>query len=141
MTLSAAEIELVQRSWAEILPRAKQAAGLFYGRLFETHPELQPLFRSDMEEQGRKLMTMLNLAVASLGRVEPLLATIRQSGKRHAAYGVKDEDYGKVAQALLWTLEQELGEGFTPEVKKAWVTVYGIVADAMKAGAAELPAA
>ena len=141
MSLTTTEIELVQRSWAEILPRARQAAGLFYGRLFEAHPELRPLFRSDMEEQGRKLMAMLNLAVASLGRLDPLLATIRESGKRHAGYGVTHEDYEKVAQALLWTLERGLGDAFTPEVEKAWVSVYGTVADAMKAGAVELPAA
>jgi hemoglobin-like flavoprotein len=141
MILTTTEIELVQRSWAVILPRARQTARLFYARLFETHPELKPLFHSDMQEQGRKLMAMLNLAVASLGRLEPLLATIRESGKRHAAYGVTDEDYEKVAQALLWTLEQGLGEAFTPEVRKAWAAVYGTVAEAMKAGAAEQPAA
>lgn len=93
MTLTTTKIELVQRSWAAILPRAQQTARLFCAQLFETLPELRPLFRFDMEEQGRKLMAMLNLAVASLGRLEPLLATIQESGKRHAAYGVTDQDY------------------------------------------------
>jgi hemoglobin-like flavoprotein len=32
----------------------------------------------------------------------------------------------------LWTLGQGLGESFTPEVKEAWATVYGLLADTMR---------
>ena len=38
---------------------AKRAAGMFYGRLFEIAPEVRPLFKGDMAEQGRKLMATL----------------------------------------------------------------------------------
>lgn len=40
------------------------------------------------------------------------------------------------AGALLWTLGQGLGEEFTPEVKEAWGTVYGVLAATMQEGAA-----
>jgi hemoglobin-like flavoprotein len=53
-------------------------------------------------------------------------------GKRHVAYGVKPEDYDSVGAALLWTLEQGLGDDFTPDTKEAWATVYGLVATTMK---------
>jgi len=53
------------------------------------------------------------------------------------SYGVSDADYGKVADAVLWTLGQGLSDDFTPEVKGAWVEVYTTLADTMKAGAAE----
>ena len=46
-----------------------------------------------------------------------------------------DEHYDTVASALLWTLEQGLGEQFTPDVKAAWVSVYTMLANAMKSGA------
>jgi len=36
---------------------------------------------------------------------------------------------------LLWTLERGLGAAFTAEVKEAWITVYELLADTMKAGA------
>jgi nitric oxide dioxygenase len=42
----------------------------------------------------------------------------------------------------LWTLEQGLGDAFTPAVRDAWVSVYGVLAHAMQTGAAqERPAA
>ena len=52
-------------------------------------------------------------------------------------YGVRDEHYETVAVALLWALEIGLHEGFTVEVRDAWATVYWLLADAMKAGAAD----
>jgi hemoglobin-like flavoprotein len=36
-----------------------------------------------------------------------------------------------VAEALLWTLEQGLGDEFKPEVKEAWVAVYTIMTNTM----------
>ncbi len=130
-------INHVKTSWAKVEPIADQAAALFYGRLFEVYPEVRPYFKGDMDEQGRKLMTMIGLAIKSLDNLEPLLPAIRESGRRHAGYGVQEADYDKVAGALLWTLEQGLGDAFTDEVKAAWVEVYSALAGVMLAGARE----
>ena len=127
----------VQTSWAKVKPIAEQAAELFYGRLFEVYPEVKPMFKGDMKEQGRKLMAMLNTAVNALTNLEAIVQPVKDMGARHAGYGVGAADYDKVADALLWTLEKGLGDDFTPEVKGAWVEVYTLVADTMKAGAAE----
>jgi hemoglobin-like flavoprotein len=43
-----------------------------------------------------------------------------------------------VASALLWTLEQGLGEDFTPEVKTAWTETYMLLAGVMKDAAKKL---
>lgn len=133
--------KLVQDSFAKIAPITDQAAALFYGRLFELDPALKALFRNDMTEQGRKLMATLGVAVASLDDLEGLIPVLRNLGRGHVAYGVQDAHYDTVGEALLWTLEQGLGEGFTPEVKDAWVEVYTIVATVMKDSAAEIKAA
>lgn len=132
---------LVRQSWAKVLPIREQAADLFYGRLFEVYPEVRPYFTGDMQEQGRKLMAMLNTAVNGLDDLEALIEPLKASGRRHAGYGVRDADYAKVADAFLWTLRQGLGEAFTPEVEAAWVDTYTTVAEVMKAGAAEAEAA
>ena len=47
-------------------------------------------------------------------------------------HGLKAERYDSVGEALLWTLDYGLGEAFTPEVKKAWGTLYTLVAKTMK---------
>lgn len=126
---------LVQRSFERIVPIADTAAALFYGRLFELDPALRGLFKNDMQEQGRKLMTMIGLAVQRLDQLETLGPTLADLGRRHIAYGVRDADYATVAQALLWTLEQGLGDDFTPELREAWTIVYGVLAGAMQGGA------
>ena len=131
------KIELVKSSWAKVAPIAEQAAELFYGKLFELNPEFKSLFKSDMKEQGRKLMAMLNTAVNSLDKLESIVPAVQDMGRRHVAYGVKDEDYDTVGEALLWTLEQGLGEGFTEDVKEAWVDTYTLVATTMKTAAAQ----
>ena len=77
-----------------------------------------------MKEQGRKLMATLNLAVTSLTRLEEILPAVQELGRRHVQYGVPDESYNTVGAALLWTLEQGLGEAFTEDVKDAWTTTY-----------------
>ena len=124
--------ELVQTSWEKVVPISETAASLFYGRLFELDPALQPMFTSDIKEQGRKLMLMITTAVRGLDNLGALVPAVQALGRRHTSYGVKDEHYGTVATALLWTLEQGLGPDFTPETKDAWVVVYTLLADTMK---------
>jgi len=131
------QIALVQSSFAQVLPIADTAATLFYGRLFELDPSLKPLFKGDMQEQGRKLMTMIRLVVNGLNRLDQLVPAVQELGRRHARYGVQDEHYDTVGAALLWTLSQGLGAGFTPEVEAAWATAYTLLAETMKAAAAE----
>ncbi len=131
------KIELVKTSWAKVAPISEQAAELFYGKLFELNPDFKSLFKSDMKEQGRKLMAMLNTAVNSLDKLEAIVPAVQDMGRRHVTYGVKDEDYDTVGEALIWTLEQGLGEAFTAEVKEAWLDTYTLVATTMKTAAAQ----
>ena len=130
------QIRLVQTSFAQVAPIAPQAAALFYGRLFELDPGLRPLFKSDLTDQGRKLMQMIGVAVNGLTRLDDIVPAVKQLGVRHATYGVKDEHYDTVAAALLWTLGQGLGDGFTPEVSEAWTEAYTLLASTMKTAAA-----
>jgi hemoglobin-like flavoprotein len=66
-----------------------------------------------------------------------IVPAVQDMGRRHVTYGVKDEDYDTVGEALLWTLQQGLGDGFTPEVKEAWIDTYTLVSSTMKAAAAQ----
>lgn len=127
--------QLVIQSWESVLPIKETAAELFYNRLFEIAPEVKPYFKGDMKAQGEKLMTMLNTAVKGLENIEALIPALQNLGKKHVQYGVKNEDYDKVGEAFLWTLQQGLGESFTDEVREAWVVTYTTVADVMKEAA------
>ncbi len=137
------QITLVQQSFARVAPIADVAADLFYARLFELDPSLRVMFPTDLKEQKHKLMTTLTVVVNGLTRLEALVPAVRALGQRHAGYGVQPEHYQTVAEALLWTLEQGLGDAFTPETKAAWIAAYTLLAQTMITAAEEamLPAA
>ncbi len=135
--VSPREKRLVQGSWDAVVPIADKAAEIFYAKLFELDATLKPLFKSDITEQGKKLMQMLTVAVKGLDKLDEIVPAVQQLGARHVDYGVKDEDYDTVAEAFVYTLEQGLGDALTDEVKAAWVKVYGVLAGVMKAAAAE----
>ena len=88
-----------------------------------------------MADQRQKLMTMIGTAVANLGNWANIAPAVAALGQRHAAYGVKIEDYDTVGKALIATLEKGLGDAFTPDVKDAWLACYGVVSAEMLGGA------
>jgi hemoglobin-like flavoprotein len=136
------QIAVIRTSFAGVAPIAEDAAALFYARLFELDPQLRPLFRGDLKAQGRALMGMLKVVVEGLDRLDQLVPAVQALGRRHAGYGVRDEHYATVGAALLWTLEQGLGDAFTPETRKAWAIAYGVLATTMQhaaSGAASAP--
>ena len=125
------QISLVQQSWAKVLPIAPQAAEIFYSTLFEMDPSLKKLFKNDMVEQGKKLMSMLDAAVKLLNDTDKLIPVLQKLGVKHVTYGVKNEHYDTVGAALLKTLDAGLGKEFTAPVKKAWIAVYTTLATTM----------
>lgn len=125
------QVKAIQDSFAKVVPISQQAAALFYGRLFEIAPGVRPLFRSDMEEQGRKLMATLAFVVNGLGNLETILPAAGALAKRHVDYGVKAADYAPVGEALLWTLERGLGAQWTTELAAAWGAAYSVLSEFM----------
>ena len=133
--MSPQQIDLVQKSFAEVKPIAAAAAGLFYTRLFILDPSLRHLFKGDIAKQGQMLMNMIGSAVMGLRDLERLAPVVRQLGARHVGYGVRTEHYATVGSALLWTLGEGLGEKFTPEVRDAWAAAYDLLSGVMQMGA------
>ncbi|MGY9004770.1 MAG: methyl-accepting chemotaxis protein [Alphaproteobacteria bacterium] len=126
-----ADFGLVQKTFKMVEPIAETAADLFYTHLFELDPSLRALFKGDMVEQGKKLMTTLKIAVDGLDDLDRLVPVVRVLGLRHLESGVKEAHYATVGAALLWTLEQGLGDAYTPAVKNAWANVYGVLSETM----------
>jgi len=129
---------LVRQSWQQFEPLAVASAAFFYEKLFELDPDARHLFaRTDMEAQGRKVMHMFAEIVRSLDRPEQLVPEVADLGRRHVHYGVRDDQYGSVGTALLWTLERVLGPAFTPAVRDAWTEAYLLCAIILRRAAAQ----
>lgn len=129
--MNAEQVELVQQSFEKVVPISGTAATLFYDRLFETTPEVKPLFKGDMERQKLVLMQTLGVVVRGLHQPETILPAVKSLAERHKDYGVQAEHFQNVGAALLWTLEKGLGDAYTPEVNDAWVAAYTLLSGVM----------
>jgi len=129
------EIKILQDSFSLVEPIAETAASLFYTRLFELDPALQPLFKSDLKAQGEKLMSTIKLVVVGLDNPEKVIPAVQNLGRRHVDYGVQPQHYAIVGAALLWTLEKGLGDAYTPEVDNAWKNAFTLLSSLMLEGA------
>ena len=126
-----AQKALVQESFKAVAQNSEVAADLFYQRLFDISPELRSLFPEDLRDQKKKLVGALNLMVESLGDAERLVPILEDMGRKHKGYGVVDDHFVPVSDALVWMLEESLGADFTEEVRHAWTALYSAVASIM----------
>ena len=132
---------LVQVTWRQLVPIADTAASMFYGRLFWIDPSARDLFAGvDLEKQRGKLIQALTMVVGALDRIDELVPTIADLGRRHAGYGVTDDHYDSVGAALMWSLEEGLGNAWNAEVKAAWAAAYDLLSGVMREGANEVAA-
>lgn len=134
--MDAEQIRIVKLSMIPIMQKKIAIGTMFYGRLFEIAPELRKMFSTDIETQAGKLIDTLSVAIGTLKDPAALNVILENLARRHAGYGVRDEHYDTVGAALVWTLEQAFGDALTPQLRAAWIALYGNVAATMKNAAA-----
>lgn len=125
------QITLVQDSFAKVAPISDAAAALFYARLFEIAPDVKPLFKGDMTDQGAKLMATLGVVVNGLNNLAPIVPVAERLAIAHVDYGVTARHYPFVGAALIYALEQGLGDGFTADTCAAWQAAYDTLSGVM----------
>ena len=62
-------------------------------------------------------------------------------GVRHSTYRVRDDHYGTFGAALIGTLDEGLGDKFTPELRAAWAEAFLLISSLMRRGAAKISGA
>ncbi len=130
---------VLRESFEALAPQADRLAERFYDRLFETHPEVKPLFAgTDLPQQRQKLVQSLAIIVRSLESPERLARYLMELGRRHAEYGVVADHYPVVAETLLAVMEELAGELWTDVWADAWQEALGAVAELMLSGAASV---
>jgi len=126
----------IRSSFELIKPIAKDVADRFYQNLFDDFPESRALFAAvDMERQKIALIGSLKTTVNNLDNPDELTHFLLALGERHVRYGAEDIHYDWVGASLLKTFGEFLGNQWTAELRQQWTTIYGVVAEAMKAGA------
>lgn len=129
------QIALVQQTFEKAAGLGEKVAEIFYDELFAIDPSLRAMFKGDLREQGRKLLTTLAFVVRGLHTPDKIVPAAQKLAVKHLDYGVTARHYTLVGNALLRTLKKGLGDDFTPDVRDAWVAAYQVLADVMREAA------
>lgn len=129
--LSDAAIDRIRDSFVEVLFARDEAARVFYARLFELAPDTRHLFRDDLTDQGRVLLSTLASIVSGLNTLDASAPALRALGQRHVGYGAQPSHYAAVGEALLHMVATMAGGSLDGYTREAWRTAYRTIAALM----------
>lgn len=128
------QIMILRNSMLRLIPACEEVSGNFYSKLFESYPELRPMFSEDMEPQKEKLILMLASAIDMLGDPAEFVSNCAALGSRHVGYGALPAHYPIVVQLTL----EELGGAAKPplsaEETQAWNLLLNLISEHMLGG-------
>ena len=118
--------EIVLKKLFELIPQLKTAWG--FSEDFDPN-DLSDPSQNRFKKKGLGFMTGVDKAVAYLGPdLEPLEVELFELGRLHVHMAAEPEYWEPVGEALIYTLEQVLGNEFTEEVKYSWMVIYDFLA-------------
>ncbi|WP_019970326.1 FAD-binding oxidoreductase [Mycobacterium sp. 141] len=109
----------------------------FYTHWFATDLTARDLFPPDMARQRRVFAQAVTWLFSELiaQRAEEPVAFLAQLGRDHRKYGVTQQHYDSMRDALLTTMRTHLGAGFTDRIAEAAHDAVGLFIGVMRAAA------
>lgn len=129
------DVDALRDSFTLVAERAPDLTRRFYEVLFERHPAVRSMFGASTRKQEEMLTRALVAVLEHLDDAPWLTETLHALGARHVGYGVRDEMYDWVGDALLATLAEVADEAWTSRVARAWSDALAAIAGLMKEGA------
>jgi len=145
-TMTPKQIKTVHESFQKLIPIVAEVGEAFYAKLFEIAPEARELFSHAFSNRGNKAQVisevvnrhLRSLLTRSVTNTRVTISpAMRELGRRHVQYNITPAHFAKMKEALIWTLEQKLGDDFPPEVKDVWSSAFDNVALMMQQAIAE----
>ncbi|MGK3987577.1 globin domain-containing protein [Sorangium sp. So ce136] len=131
-------VGLLRESFELVLEREPDLTHRFYGILFSRYPQVRPLFgRNSPEHQEKMLAEALVAVIDRLEDASWLEEKLMAMGAKHVDYGVTDEMYPWVADALISAMSEVAGAEWSPAHRQAWSDALGAIASLMQRGARE----
>jgi hemoglobin-like flavoprotein len=129
------QISLIRSTWSAVHPAAHRVTGLFFARLYQLDPSLEPRMGRQSMTEVQRLLTLMDTAVCGLDRLPALRRLLLNFGRRYATCGIRPGDYATFGAAWLWAMGESLGSSFSPAARSAWTSFYGLVARSVRQGA------
>jgi NAD(P)H-flavin reductase/hemoglobin-like flavoprotein len=130
------DARLVKESFAHMMANSPLAMEYFYSHLFISSPETRGMFPLEMSQLREHVFAALARLVWTMDSPEASAAYLRQLGRDHRKYGVKDKHYHAFFAALLETVTYFNGTHWTPETQAAWAGALAYAARMMRTAAA-----
>jgi NAD(P)H-flavin reductase/hemoglobin-like flavoprotein len=119
----------------------------FYAQLFTMDTEIRAMFPAAMDVQRRRFFAALFKIAAAQGSQEDrdqLVPYLRELGRAHRKFGVRERHYEVLRRALIATLQRFAAPSWNETAKHAWETAFNhaasVMIDAAKDDAAQSPA-
>lgn len=125
------QVRLLKTSLAEVAGSPDLAAEFFYDELFHRSPETRAFFKEDWPDQRRTLIDALETAVEGISTPDQFFSYVEDLGRQHVGSGVRRSHYESAGVALIWMLEQVLGDGFTDDTRESWEILWDRIAGTM----------
>jgi hemoglobin-like flavoprotein len=126
------DVQLIRTNFEYVIEREPNLTERFYDVLFERYPQVQPLFgRNSRAAQQQMLAQALMAVIDHLEDAPWLEQTLGALGRRHVDYGVTQEMYGWVGDALLTVLERASGDTWTTAHRDNWTLAYSAIVSLM----------
>lgn len=126
--------QLIAESWKQALDADGEFADDFYARVFALAPEVVDLFPGDMSEQKQLLTATMSRAINMVGDPDALILLLKDSGVRHAHYGVEHGQFAIIGKALIATVRERAGETFGEQHHDVWMDFYAAMSTLMRKG-------
>ncbi len=115
------ELAIVRDTLAAVVPRLEPLVERIYDLLFTRHPAVKGLFQRNRPELQVVMLAETLTSIIDHYEDTPWLdETLSRLGRGHVHYGVTDEMFGWLGEALLDSLREELGEQWSADVAGAW---------------------
>lgn len=124
MSLSALHKHLIRRTFKQLAAHHEETLTLFEQRLRELNPALLPLFVGETGFPSQRLMEMLALLISLMDDPAALSVQLKavQTQQRHRP--ISGEQWQQAGCALLWVIEQRLGDAYTGDIQMAWLQFF-----------------
>ena len=135
--LTASAGTLLRESFELALERDDEFPRLFYDVLFHRHPHIEALFggvghgRNSLDAQRRMFSQTLIAVIDHFDDPAWLEATLAPMGVTHVTYGVTDDMYADVGDALITAFAEVCADDWTPAHEEAWRDAYAALAEIM----------
>lgn len=114
--MNAKQMDLVTQGLERMTRESDNAAGRFLARVAQLDPELGKVFGGTGRFARARLQALAR--AAERGEDAPV---VRKLARRWRPFPVGYRDYATVGAAVLWTLREVMGSGFTLAARGAWI--------------------